>query len=280
MHKEIASRLGIPRPTITRWFHQLSVPSQNSHRITKFNLLNVGLKKGPRALPRVKREFPWKFNKNFFNEWSRGMAYILGFLCADGYVYKNPRGSCFVCFISTDREIIEKIRDLLGSNHKIGVKIRREQHPTWKDAYVLQIESKWLFNELNKFGIVQNKSLIIKFPQVPQEFLGDFIRGYFDGDGSVHLGRYWRSNRHNWHWEFSVRVTSGSKAFLIGLWESLKLYTQGGSLLKTKGGYDLSFSRHDGLRLFHLMYKTPCSCYLERKYRVFQQAFNVLHLGT
>lgn len=35
MHREIAERVGIPRPTITRWFSELGVPSQPSERITK-----------------------------------------------------------------------------------------------------------------------------------------------------------------------------------------------------------------------------------------------------
>ena len=30
-----------------------------------------------------------------------------------------------------------------------------------------------------------NKHATIKFPEVPKEFLFDFIRGFFDGDGSV-----------------------------------------------------------------------------------------------
>lgn len=276
MHKEIAQRLAIPRSTITRWFKQLHVPSQSSHRITKVNLLNVGAVKGPRAKPKIKKEFPWKFNKEFFNEWSAEMAYVLGFLCADGYVYKNPRSSCYICFISTDKEIIVKIKDALGSNHKIG--IRKRKNKAWKTAYVLQIGSKDLFEHLNRMGIVQNKSLVIPFPLIPAKFLAEFVRGYFDGDGGVHLGKYWRKNRNSWYWEFSVRFTSGSKKFLEGLWKALRPYTQGGFLgEKGDGSYELQFSRHDGKALFYLMYKDISSgLYLKRKYQVFLRAFQLL----
>lgn len=39
-----------------------------------------------------------------------------------------------------------------------------------------------------KLGCVPNKSLVLKFPteeQVPKHLISHFIRGYFDGDGSV-----------------------------------------------------------------------------------------------
>ncbi|MBI4240030.1 LAGLIDADG family homing endonuclease, partial [Candidatus Uhrbacteria bacterium] len=47
------------------------------------------------------------------------MAYILGFIIADGAVYSNPRGSQYVAFYSCDKELLPKIREALGSNHKI-----------------------------------------------------------------------------------------------------------------------------------------------------------------
>ncbi len=48
------------------------------------------------------------FNKDFFRKWSLKMAYVLGYLCADGYIQRNARKSSYVCFHSTDFELIEK----------------------------------------------------------------------------------------------------------------------------------------------------------------------------
>lgn len=47
-----------------------------------------------------------------------------------------------------------------------------------------------MVNDLEKLGCVSNKSLILKFPtkeQVPENLTSHFLRGYFDGDGSVFL---------------------------------------------------------------------------------------------
>ncbi|MBI3260804.1 hypothetical protein HYZ64_00320 [Candidatus Berkelbacteria bacterium] len=110
-HKDIGIQLQIPRPTVTRWFKYFEITSQPGSRFTNFNLLNVGPQKSPKAKPKIKKPFPWKYNINFFKHWSRDMAYVLGFLMADGYVFKNPRGSCYFCFISTDKGLIEKVRN-------------------------------------------------------------------------------------------------------------------------------------------------------------------------
>jgi|SRR3989344_77200 len=218
------------------------------------------------------------FNRDFFKTWSSKMAYVLGFLFADGYLQRNKRGSSYFCFISTDREIIEKIKVILGSNHKIGVKIR-EANPKWKDAYILQIGSKDIFNDFRRFGLTKNKSLTMRFPEIPKQYLGDFVRGYFDGDGGVHFAKYWRKDRNKWKWHFVTHFTSASKEFLAGLYSNLESYVKGGRLGDKNRGYSLVFSRYDSVALFNLMYNNISSdTFLERKYNVFQEAFKTLKL--
>lgn len=156
-HREIAALIDIPRPTVTRWFRAFDIPTQSCERFTNLNLLNTGPRKSPPARLKIKKEFPWKFNKNFFKSWSPEMAYVLGFLMADGYVFTNPRGSCYIGFISTDKKIIEKIRRALQSNHTIGVRNRKREHPNWKESYTLQIGSKNIFNHLKKLVLSQTK---------------------------------------------------------------------------------------------------------------------------
>ena len=280
-HREIGETISVPRPTITRWFYQFKIPTQSCVRFTNLNLLNVGSVKGPRAKPKIKKEFPWKFNKAFFDEWSSEMAYVLGFLFADGYVFKNPRGSCFFCFCSTDKEIVRKIRDVLQSNHKIGLKFRNKSNPKWKDAYVLQIGSKEVFKKLGAFGVIPNKSLVIRFPKVPPEFLGDFVRGYFDGDGCVHFAKYWRKDRGKWKWQFTSSFISGSKRFLGSLHSILKDFNFGGRLGKKTRGYELVFSQNDSIALFNLMYNNVSSgLYLSRKHDTFKKAFSTLKINA
>lgn len=62
-------------------------------------------------------------NKNFFKIWSPEMAYILGFFTADGCLTVNPRGSHYIEFVCNDKDVLEKIRDVMGSKHKISRRI-------------------------------------------------------------------------------------------------------------------------------------------------------------
>jgi len=279
-HKEIARRIGIPRSTITRWFRYFHIPTQSCARFTNLNLEKHRQWLKAHKKPKIIREFPWHFNTDFFKEWSAEMSYVLGFLLADGYVFQNPRGSHFFCFSSTDREILKKIRVLLGSNHKIGV--RKKRNPNWKTEYVLQIGSKAVVEDLKRFGIVQNKSLTLRFPgDIPDVYLPHLIRGYFDGDGCVYLKKHLRKNRNKLTWVFQVRFTSGSKRFIEGLRDVLATYTTGGHINTRARAYDLVFSHADGFALFVWMYHNVSSAvYLKRKYETFVRAQKVLNMGS
>ena len=273
-HGEIAERVGFPRPTITRWFRQFKIPTQPCTRFTNLNLWSFRPDERPRAKPKIKREFSWKVNKEFFKTWSPEMAYVFGFFVADGNMIKNNRGAHFINFYSTDLFVIEKIRKFLNSNHKISIKNKSRINPIWKDCYQLQIGSKEVFNDLISLGGMPNKSLVISMPAVPQEYLGHFVRGYFDGDGHVSVCEYQKKDRKNKSRIIITGFTSGSGRLLEGLRIALKKYanTQGGSLCYTQG-YHLCFSAYDSLRLYDFMYKDDRGLYLERKKSKFKHYF-------
>ena len=218
------------------------------------------------------------WDKKFFDAWSPEMAYVLGFMFADGYVYKNSSGGWYLCICSTDLELVKAIRNVWQSEHKIGVKLPSLKFHRLRSLYTVQIGSKVVCERLASFGVVQNKSLTVVFPKVPVAFLGCFVRGYFDGDGCVSFKRYWRKDREQWKYQLTVRFTSGSRDFLEGLWRSLSVCTvEGGHINKKQRGYELVFSQHDSFALYDLMYDNiPSRLFLKRKFRVFIRAARVL----
>jgi hypothetical protein len=219
------------------------------------------------------------FKDKFFDAWSQEVAYVLGFMFADGYVYMNPRGGWYFCFCSTDRDIIRGIRTALCSEHKIGIKLGKIGSARPRDLYVLQIGSKMICTKLAGLGIFQNKSLAIKFPEVPAEFLGGFVRGYFDGDGCVSFKRYWRKDRGRWKYQLTARFTSGSRRFLKGLWVALADHIKGGDLKEKERGWELVFGQHDAVAIFALIYdNVPAELFLERKRKIFEEAFQKLNM--
>jgi len=219
---------------------------------------------------------------NFFKKWSRNMAYVLGFFAADGAMILNNRGAHFIEFHNTDKVLITKTRSVLQSSHRVGVRVQENKNPRWKTAYRLQIGSKEMFTDLEKFGFTQNKSNTIRLPRIPQEYFGDFVRGYFDGDGNVYFKKHWVKAREKERWIFACRFTSGSKKYLEDLHRSLKQtgIMRGFILAKShQSGFELILSHRDSLVLYRLMYNTALDTglFLPRKYKLFRKAIRTLY---
>lgn len=287
-HKEIGEFFDVPRPTVTRWFHLLNLPTQSCHRFTDKNLTSwlykIGkLKKKPRYEGPDRRIQKTKGNVNidFFKTWSPEMAYVLGYFAADGGMFINSGGSRYIQFVSTDKEILVKIKKLMTSNHKIGIKKTSATHLGWKKCYLMQIGSKEMYNDLLKLGFTPKKDKTIKFPKIPNEYLNHFVRGYFDGDGSISFGFYKIKSRNN-KVKFYIQTcfVCGNRQFLSELSEKIHLMIDiGRGSLKNKShnrAYQLAYSKKDSIQLFKYMYNNKgikAECFLERKYNKFVKAF-------
>jgi len=226
-------------------------------------------------------QIPRTLNQDFFKIWTPGMAYVLGYFAADGSMIRNARGGNFIEFTSVDKILITQLREAVGSNHRIA---RRERGGNARTAYRIQIGSKEWFTDLSALGFTQNKSNALGFPEVPDEYFGHFVRGYFDGDGCVYFRQHWSRQKFKQIWVFGTLFTSGSKCFLEELHIALRNYGVKGGYLrqKTKRGFDLVLSRHDSLALYRLMYNTAevADLFLPRKREKFERAIQVLGFDT
>lgn len=117
---------------------------------------------------------------------SEEKAYWLGFLYADGAI-GSVADNIELCLKESDLKHIEKFKLFLGSEHKIGKKIKKWNNKEYI-SYRLTVRNKKIKNDLINLGCTPQKTFTIKFPNndiVPNKFKKDFIRGYNDGDGSV-----------------------------------------------------------------------------------------------
>ena len=207
-------------------------------------------------------KLPQKFfdiNEDFFAKWSPEMAYVLGLIITDGCISKTGT----VSLSMNDNELLEKVKKVMGSEHNIT----SSKHQV--GLYCFNFAREKLIRDLNKFGVFPRKSLTVSFPDVPQAFLTDFIRGVFDGDGSVYFEP--RSPKYRLRSKF----VSSARQFIEGLHialESLgmpkrKIYQQ-----KTKNAWSYSFvfCHRDNKKLFEILYKnTKNDLFLDRKYKRF-----------
>ncbi|MEK7118215.1 MAG: hypothetical protein AAB869_01260 [Patescibacteria group bacterium] len=123
----------------------------------------------------------------------------------------------------------------------------------------------------------------MRLPVIPSKYFGDFVRGYFDGDGCVYFKKHKCKDRKNMRWVFSSRFTSGSRFFLLDLHEQLAGVVSGGFIVTKKrqqkiSGYELVLSHRDSLALFKLMYNNGhCDLLLKRKFAIFKKAVETLY---
>jgi len=209
-------------------------------------------------------------NKGFFKKWSPEMAYVLGLFASDGYMWRNKRGGHFFAFQITDGDLLEKVRAVLGSDHRVAV--LRRARKKWKTAYRIQIGSKEMFDDLQRLGLSQNKTKTLRYPKVPRSFLGDFVRGYFDGDGNVWVGEVHKDRKKRMT-VIQCSFTCGSEDFLFCLHKRLQLHgCKGGSLFHSQRAWRLRYSVRDSILLYHLMYRR-CSggLFLDRKRKRFEE---------
>lgn len=126
-----------------------------------------------------------KFNHNYFKFINtEEKAYILGFLYADGY---NSDKQVIIEQLEQDVDILEKINRALNADNQI---IRNVQKVNNKIKCRLCYSSVEMCTDLANLGCFRNKSLTCTFPTfLDKSLIRHFIRGYFDGDGCVWVGK-------------------------------------------------------------------------------------------
>jgi hypothetical protein len=116
-------------------------------------------------------------------------AYVLGLLAADGRMYHHRRATCLKLKLD-DLELLEKLRDYIQPRGEVRIYYNTNQHGT--DVCEFCINNVELCQQLYSHGIIPNKTRAVKLPpNLPNYLLNHWMRGYFDGDGSV----FHRNNR-------------------------------------------------------------------------------------
>lgn len=125
-----------------------------------------------------------------------------------------------------------------------------------------------MFSDLREIGLVPNKSNIIEFPStIPNKYLSCFIRGYFDGDGSItprgNIGML-------------ISFTSGSLSFLESLSKTLssELQIKQQKIYNSHRSYQLCYRTNESLRVLDFMYQKKLDgLYLHYKYKIYRELF-------
>nr|DAF81145.1 MAG TPA: Intein splicing domain [Caudoviricetes sp.] len=165
---------------------------EHSRKTVSYYLRGMGYESNQKYVRRVN---PIKLSKYDYSKASsvfkkidtEEKAYWMGFLYADGYM--DDRKHCIsLCLKEEDKSMVLQFRKFLGLGPKKLHKKTKNINNKQFYSYEFSVNNRELYDCLINLGCFPRKTYKLRFPtqrQVPSEFIRHFVRGYFDGDGSV-----------------------------------------------------------------------------------------------
>ena len=220
-----------------------------------------------------------KINHDYFeNIDSEHKAYWLGFIYADGSITKKAyeKGSYTyrlrMELMFEDKYILEQMAldlesDLKPKEYYNDTSSFEGYNKPKHTAYIM-ISSKKMGEDLVKLGVVPNKTLILKsLPSIPDNLMKHFIRGYFDGDGSVYLTK---DNTIKTAFYGTHDFINSIQDFLI---KELNLTKKKITDQKEANVSFVGMAKQESEKLYHYMYD-EATIFLNRKYEKYNKYFN------
>lgn len=206
-------------------------------------LRQFGIKTRPKTYNLSHRKYT--YNKNFLNDISSDTAWILGLLVSDGFVRKNNLSGYFGLSLKReDEDVVFKVKNMLKYTGPVYKGMHRLTYKgrTKEFSYsLLQINGIETVKKMEQLGILQNKTLRERFltcikDTKDEEKISNFIRGIYEGDGSILF-----DNKRN----SSCFQIVGTRCLLQVIQTYLMHY---GHLNKTKLTQNISGTNHFALR--------------------------------
>ena len=209
-----------------------------------------------------------ELNEDFFEVIdSSEKAYFLGLMYTDGStrIVKNNSKQIRISLQLRDKAIIEKFKKILNAD----VDLIYDKRPN-KEMVGFEITNAKLFDDLYSHGIIPNKTYKSKnLPLINNEYLIDFLRGLFDGDGTL-------SYKENYN-EASVGFTNYSYEVVLEFQQYIDKLINKTKSNKIHHSVDNNSSKYtcswrgfrQVLKILSLLYDNS-NIYLQRKYDKYQ----------
>lgn len=204
-----------------------------------------------------------KLNELFFDRiTTQRQAYWLGFIAADGSVQNKPgKRLLSIVLAAKDKGHLELFRDHIESEHNIYYYERDQEingYNYHSKVVQLDLPSSRLVEGLIKCGIVPNKTMTLQPPNIKPNLVRYWIRGYFDGDGSISVNR--AGNRHG-----SFFGNKQVMEFILSQCPMVR------GPYPLKNGWSIAFSIPRKVEQLYSFLYNRSSVHLERKKKIFER---------
>ena len=199
-------------------------------------------------------------------------AYWLGFMFADGYIVNQQnrygQDQFGISLAKTDLYILYKFKESIKATNPILIYPRKNNYG--QPLCRIVMTSQKTVNDLIDKGCKKQKSHILEPPKnVPDILIRHFIRGFFDGDGSITKTYSKTYNKYI----FGINITSTQK-----ICEWLQYLFDFGSIVKekrTEKTYYFSFGGNNQLEYFYHYLYDNATIWMDRKYNKFQEFLKI-----
>ena len=147
-------------------------------------------------------------------------AYFLGFIMADGCI-RNVNGNnkkiISISIDAKDKYILDIFAEKVGTDKEVKIYNRKGENSNKRRIATITLFSNKMFADLQKHNILENKTnLDLAIPKtVNKSLINHYIRGYFDGDGSVY--RYVPKDQNLSRLRLSICVTESFGKDILNL---------------------------------------------------------------
>lgn len=226
--------------------------------------MKVILENGVYIRQRVKK---YNLNENYFeNIDSEDKAYFLGFIVADGCIINNKT----LNISQKEPDILYEFKKYINYEGKV---LKSES----KNIHNVNLYSEKIILDLHKLGIYSNKTMVVKYPEIPRELEHHFMRGLFDGDGCISIHKKKEGSRDTSD-RGQVNICSGSRDFIEEYVERLNKYC---GITKNKircprGTYSvIDWASFNDIERFYEFFYKDSNVYLKRKKETFDIAIAI-----
>lgn len=205
------------------------------------------------------RQKTYNVDINFFKKIdSSEKAYILGMMYSDGNVYKNRSR---ITLWDIDVEILIKISKIL--KYEGPLTYREARNKKCRPQYTLTVCRAEISKDLINLGCIPNKSLILKFPTtdiVPIDLTSHFIRGVFDGDGSISKNSCSITGSYNFIYGLKNFIEINNIASITNIYQRYK------NKIPEKTAHSLYIGRkEESIKFLNYIYKDHNGLCIDRK---------------
>lgn len=143
------------------------------------------------------------YNVTIFQKPKEIAFYLLGAFCTDGCIRVHSKTKSAV-LVSKDIDWINQVNSFVAPDKPIKIQLKKYSRIEWFSKEIID----WFIT----YGCLPRKSLTLEVNGIPKKYLSDFIRGCWDGDGT--LGLYHSKKEGKQHInKLQCTLTTGSKKF-------------------------------------------------------------------